>query len=40
MAAIAVGRRTEPDVLPETIAAKDVPSDRKSRQEVAREGGF
>jgi nitroreductase len=40
MAAIAVGRRADPSVLPENIAAKDVPSDRKPRQEVAREGGF
>jgi nitroreductase len=40
MAAIAVGRRAEPSILPENIAAKDVPSDRKPRGEMAREGGF
>lgn len=37
MAAIAVGRRAEPSVLPEAIAVKDVPSGRKPLQEVARE---
>ena len=40
MAAIAVGRRAEPSVLPEAIAAKDVPSERKPRHEITREGGF
>lgn len=40
MAAIAVGRRADPSVLPEAIAAKDHPNDRKPRLEVAREGGF
>lgn len=40
MAAIAVGRRAEPSVLPQAIAAKDVPSERKPRHEVAREGNF
>lgn len=40
MSAIAVGRRAAPDVLPEAVAAKEIPSDRKPRDEVAREGGF
>jgi len=40
MAAIVVGRRTEPSVLPEEIAAKEMPSDRKPRYESAREGAF
>ena len=40
MAAIAVGRRAEPSVLPDVIATKEVPSGRKPRYEVAREGIF
>ncbi len=40
MAAIAVGRRTEPGVLPEAVAAKDFPNERKKRQDMVREGRF
>ena len=40
MAAIAVGRRAEPGVLPEAVAAKEQPNDRKPRQEILKEGRF
>lgn len=40
MAAIAVGYRAEPDILPEPVAAGEKPSDRKAPEEVAREGSF
>ena len=40
MAAIAVGRRADPAVLPDTIAAKEKPSDRRPRGEMVREGRF
>jgi nitroreductase len=40
MAAIAVGRRTSPDILPEAVARNDRPSDRKPLEEVMREGVF
>lgn len=40
MAAIAVGYRAEPAVLPEAVAAREKPSERKPRTEVAREGSF
>lgn len=40
MAAIAVGYRADPNILPEQVAAKEKPNDRKPRSEVACEGGF
>ena len=40
MAAIAVGYRAEPGSLPELVAAAEKPSDRKIREEVARQGAF
>ena len=40
MAAIAVGYRAEPGILPEPVAAAEKPSDRKAPEEVAREGSF
>jgi len=40
MAAIAVGYRAEPGSLPELVAAAEKPSDRKTREEVARQGAF
>lgn len=40
MAAIAVGCRADPVVLPEPIAAKDKPNDRKPRSAIVREGGY
>jgi len=40
MAAIAVGYRAEPGSLPEPVAAAEKPSDRKIREEVARQGAF
>ena len=40
MAAIAVGYRTEPGILPDPVAAAEKPSDRKAREDVAREGTF
>ena len=40
MAAIAVGRRAEPGVLPEAVAAKEQPNSRKPRQDMVREGSF
>ncbi len=40
MAAIAVGWRAEPAVLPEAVAAREAPSERKPSDEVAREGHF
>ncbi len=40
MAAVAVGYRTEPGILPEQVAASEKPSDRKAREEVVREGSF
>lgn len=40
MAAVAVGRRDDPAVLPEAVAAREVPSVRKPLAEVAREGWF
>jgi nitroreductase len=38
MAAVAVGYRTGGDVLPDDVAAREKPSDRKALGEVAREG--
>ena len=38
MAAVAVGRRASPDVLPEAVAAKERPNERKELAAVAREG--
>lgn len=38
MAAVAVGRRAAPEVLPEAAAAKERPNQRKALSEVAREG--
>ena len=40
MAAIAVGYRAAPDILPEPVAAAEKPNDRKARVEVAREGAY
>jgi len=40
MAAIVVGRRASPDILPEPVAAKEAPNGRKPGADVAREGGF
>lgn len=40
MAAVAVGYRAAPDILPEPVAAREMPSDRKLREEIAREGAF
>jgi nitroreductase len=40
MAAIAVGRRAGPEVLPEAVATKEQPNDRKPRQNMLREGRF
>jgi nitroreductase len=40
MAAIAVGRRAKPGVLPAAVAAKERPNDRKPRQEMVKEGRF
>ena len=40
MAAIAVGYRAEPGSLPELVADAEKPSDRKIREEVARQGAF
>ena len=40
MAAIAVGYRTDPRGLSETVAAGEQPNDRKARGKIAREGSF
>lgn len=40
MAAIAVGRRAEPGVLPKEVAEKEVQSLRHPRGDMVREGGF
>lgn len=40
IAAIAVGRRGDPALLPEKLASNERPNDRKSPGEVAREGAF
>ena len=40
MAAVAVGYRAAPDVLSESVAAREKPSDRKAHQEIVREVGF
>lgn len=40
MAAIAVGRRTSPDILPDAAAANEKPNERKPLGEIIREGGF
>jgi nitroreductase len=40
MAAIAVGYRAAPNILPEPVAAKEKPTDRKPTQHVAREGSL
>ena len=40
MAAIAVGRRTDPGVLAEAMAAKERPNERRPRQDMVREGRF
>ncbi|MEJ8473228.1 nitroreductase family protein [Roseibium algae] len=37
---IAVGRRTEPDILPEFLQAKELPSPRRSLEETAFKGSF
>jgi nitroreductase len=39
-AAIAIGRRGEPSLLPEKLAAREQPSDRRPLGELALEGGF
>jgi len=40
MAAIAVGYRAEPDILPEDVAARETPSERQPLERMVREGGF
>ena len=40
MAAIAVGRRAPPDILPEDVAAHERPNERKALDDMIREGGF
>ena len=40
MAAIAVGYRADPGILPEQVASGEKPSDRKPLEEVVREGSF
>ncbi len=40
MAAIAVGRRAESEVLPEAVAAKEQPNDRNPQQSMVKEGRF
>lgn len=40
MAAIAVGYRADPAVLPEPVAARELPSDRLAWAEIARERSF
>ena len=40
MAAVALGRRAEPELLPAELAALESPNGRKPLAEVAREGGF
>lgn len=40
MAAIAVGYRANPSQLPAAVAAGEKPSDRKARQDIARENSF
>lgn len=40
MAAIAVGRRADPGVLAEAMAAKERPNERRPRQDMVREGRF
>lgn len=40
LAAIAVGHRGDPGQLPEAVAAREEPSERKAPAEVAREGTF
>ena len=39
-AVYAVGRKTDPAGLPEELRARDLPSDRRSLEELAFEGGF
>jgi nitroreductase len=39
-AAVVIGRRDDPSVLPEALAAKEKPSGRKPLAEIALEGGF
>jgi len=40
MAAIAVGHRAEPGILPEPVAAVEKPNERKAREEIARKGSY
>ena len=40
MAAVAVGYRAGADILPDEVAAREVPGDRKPPADVAREGRF
>jgi len=40
MAAIAVGRRAAPDILPEAVASKEHPNERRPFADVMREGRF
>lgn len=40
MAAVAVGYRSDKELLPEDVAAREQPNDRKPSTEVAREGKF
>ena len=40
MAAIAVGYRGDPAMLPDPVAAREKPSERKALQDVVREGRF
>ncbi|MCM2265887.1 MAG: nitroreductase family protein [Desulfuromonadales bacterium] len=40
MAAVAVGYRGDKEILPEDVAAREQPNDRKPPREVAREGRF
>ena len=39
-AAVAIGRRGDPSLLPEKVAAREYPSDRRPLTELAFEGGF
>ena len=40
IAAVAIGRKGEPGDLPENLAAREAPNDRKPPARVARRGGF
>lgn len=39
-AAVAIGRKGDPAVLPESLAAREMPSDRRPLSETMMEGGF